>query len=182
MNTAKQETEIEMPDESPVYTGEVESFEVDSLQRTKDESTRLLREELAAERDKRLRLAAEYENYRRRTKLESEQATDKGRRELLEQLISLADDLDLALAKADEPTGAVAEGWRLIHRQFHRMLEANNVVPFNSKGKLFDPERHEAFDTAEGTDLEAGTVWMEARRGYFWNDRLLRPALVIVAA
>ena len=170
-----QDTLTKMTDESPVYIDEVNLFHP-----AKDETARL-REELEAERDKRLRLSAEYENYRRRTKKESAQAAEAGKRELLERLVSLADDLDLALANAGESPDAVAEGLRLTHRRFQNMLEANNVVPFESKGERFDTQRHEAFDVARGTASEPGTVYTEIRREYFWNDKLLRPALVVVA-
>lgn len=171
-----QNTQTKMTDESPVYVDEADSF-----QPVEDETAQL-REELEAERDKRLRLAAEYENYRRRTKKEIAQAADEGKRELLERLISLADDLDLALANVDDASDRrMVEGLRLIHKRFHQMLEANGVVPFESKGERFDPERHEAFDVATGTENEPETVHTEIRRGYFWNDKLMRPALVVVA-
>lgn len=170
-----QNTQTKMTDESPVYVDEANLFHP-----VEDETTRL-REELEAERDQRLRLAAEYENYRRRTKRESAQAAEAGKRELLEQLVSLADELDLALANADESPDAIAEGLRLIHRRFRAMLEANKVTPFESKGEKFDPERHEAFDVVSGTENHPETVYTEIRRGYFWNDKLLRPALVVVA-
>lgn len=140
-----------------------------------------LREELAAEREARLRLAAEYDNYRRRTRKEMAQAGEEGKRELLERLISLADDLDLALAGAGESSDAVAEGLRMIHRRFEGMLEANGVAAFESEGEKFDPERHEAFDVAVVTGSKPETVYREIRRGYLWNGKLLRPALVVVA-
>lgn len=165
-----------MTDESPIDVDGADSFHP-----VEDETAQQLREELEAERDRRLRLAAEYENYRRRTKSEIARAAEAGKRELLERLISLADDLDLALANGGESPDAVAEGLRLTHRRFHNMLEENNVVPFESKGERFDPERHEAFDVARGTDSEPGTVHTEMRRGYLLNDKLLRPALVVVA-
>jgi molecular chaperone GrpE (heat shock protein) len=139
-----QNRQTKMTDESPVYVDEANLFH--SIE---GETTRL-REELETERDKLLRLAAEYENYRRRTKHESARAAEEGKRELLERLISLADDLDLALANADKSPDA-------------------------------DPERHEAFDVVSGTKNEPETVYAEIRRGYFWNDKLLRPALVVVA-
>ena len=171
-----QNTQTKMTDESPVYVDDADLF------RPIEDEPEYLREELKAERDKRLRLAAEYENYRRRTKRESAQAAEEGKRALLEQLIALADDLDLALANADKSPDAVAEGLLLIHKRFYAMLEANNVVPFESKDEKFDPERHEAFDVANGTENEPDIVHTELRRGYFWNDKLLRPALVVVAA
>jgi molecular chaperone GrpE len=170
-----QNTQTKMADESPVYVDEADIFH------PIEDETIHLREELEAERDKRLRLAAEYENYRRRTKREIAQAADEGKRELLERMLSIADDLDVALANADESPDAVAEGLRIIHQRFSAMLEANGFIGFESKGEEFDPERHEAFDVIAAGENETGRVNTEIRRGYFWNDKLLRPALVVVA-
>jgi molecular chaperone GrpE len=182
MKIGNQNMEAKTADDARVFTGENQAFtdEVEVLKPLEAEIERL-REELASERDAHLRLAAEYDNYRRRTKRESARAADEGKRKLLERLVSLADDLDLALANTDGSPGAVAEGLRLIHKRFHLMLEANGVVPFESRGEKFDPERHEAFDVMSGTENEPETVHTEIRRGYFWNDNLLRPALVVVA-
>ena len=170
-----QNTQTKMTSGSPAYVDEVDIFH------PIEEEAAHLREELEAERDRHLRLAAEYENYRRRTERENAEAADKGKRELLTQLVSLADDLDLALAGSNESPEAVAEGVRMIHRRFREILEANSVIAFESEGEKFDPERHEAFDVVSIGDGESGTVHREIRRGYFWNDRLFRPALVIVA-
>ena len=169
-----QNTQTRMTDESPVFVNKA-----DSLRPIEDE-TEHLREELDAERDKYLRLAAEYKNYRRRTEQENAEAADKGKRELLIQLVSLADDLDLALAGLNESPEAVAEGLRMIHRRFRDILEANAVIAFESEGERFDPERHEAFAVVAAGERESGTVHEEMRRGYFWKDRLFRPALVVV--
>lgn len=139
-----------------------------------------LRKELEIERDARLRLAAEYQNYRRRTDLEKARAADDGKRELLTQLLSIVDDLDLAESGSDEAPKAVVEGVRMIRRRFLDLLGANGVVAFKSKGERFDPERHEAFAISATEGRNAGTVHVEMRRGYFWNDKVLRPALVIV--
>lgn len=103
-------TRTKMTDEPAVYIDEVDLFNPGE-----NEAARL-REELEAERGRRLRLAAEYENYRRRTKRERETAAEEGKRELLERLISIADDVDLAVANANESPDAVAEGLRLIQR------------------------------------------------------------------
>ena len=170
-----QNTQTEMTDESPVYVDEVDLFH------PIEDETIYLREELEAERDKHLRLAAEYENYRRRTKREIAQAADEGKRELLTRMLSIADDLDLALAYLDEASDHVTEGLKLVHRRFNEMLRANEVIPFKSVGETFNPELHEAFDVINGTKLKTGTVHSEIRPGYFWNDKLLRAALVVVA-
>ena len=140
-----------------------------------------LREELASERDTRLRLAAEYDNYRRRTKRESAKAADEGKRELLEQMLLIADELDLAVANLSDEPGWVAEWVHTVRRRFQAILEVSGVEPIESVGQKFDPERHEAFDVRTDSEYEPGTVHTDLRRGYFWNGKLLRPALVIVA-
>ncbi len=171
-----QNTQTKMTDESPVYIDEV-----DLLSPVEDETARL-RGELEAERDKYLRLAAEYENYRRRTKQEQAISAEKGKRELLERLITLADDFDLALANADDASDErIVEGLQLIQRRLKAVLDANNVVGFDSIGEVFNPELHEAFDVIAAEDGKSDRVHSELRRGYFWNGKLLRPALVVVA-
>ena len=169
-----QNTQTKMTDESLGFIDEVELFHPG------EDEPEDLRKELEAERDKYLRLAAEYMNYRRRTEQESADAADKGKRELLLKLVSLADDLDLALAGLTESPEAVTEGVRMIHRRFRDILAQNFVVGFESEGERFDPERHEAFAVVENGERASGTVHKEMRRGYFLKDRLLRPALVVV--
>ena len=175
MEIRNQNSESKPENEHLVFTDEVEIF------KPLETEIEHLREELASERAARLRLAAEYENYRRRTKRERARAADEGKRELLERLISLADDLELALANADESSDTVAEGLQIIQRRFSSLLEANGVAGFESERDTFDPERHEAFDVINDSKTEPGKVHTQIRRGYFWNDKLLRPALVVVA-
>lgn len=171
-----QNTQTKMIDETPVYIDEVDIFHP-----VEDETARLLREELEVERDKRLRLAAEYENYRRRTMREQATAAEKGKRELLLRLVSLADDFELALANVDDASDErMVEGLQLIERRLKAVLEANDVVSFDSAGEIFNPELHEAFDVISDTGGESGRIHSEMRRGYFWSDKLLRPALVVV--
>ena len=151
----------------------------DTLEPTADDAERL-QKELEAERDQHLRLAAEYKNYRRRTEEEKANAAYEGKRELLIELLSFADDFDHGVADLNESTGVVAEGLRMIHRRFLNLLTANDVVAFESSNVRFNPERHEAFDVVPAGDFESGTVQKEVRRGYDWNGKLLRPALVVI--
>jgi Molecular chaperone GrpE (heat shock protein) len=177
MKAEAHKTETKAGKEPPVTVDETAL-----LKPNEAEETERLRRELEAERDSRLRLAAEFENYRRRTRREMDAASEKGKRELLERLISLADDFDLALANLnDDGDDPVAEGLRMIHKRFQAVLEAEEVTAFDSVGETFDPEVHEAFDVVTADDGEAGKVRSEIRRGYFWRGRLLRPALVTVA-
>jgi molecular chaperone GrpE len=175
MEIGNQNIESKTGKENQVFTDEVKI-----LIPVEDEVERL-HEELASERDQRWRVAAEFDNYRRRTKRENEKATNEGKRELLTRMLSIADDLDLALAYLDEASDHVTEGLKLVHRRFNEMLRANEVILFKSVGETFNPELHEAFDVINGTKLKTGTVHSEIRPGYFWNDKLLRAALVVVA-
>ncbi|CAN5330574.1 hypothetical protein BH10ACI1_BH10ACI1_33030 [soil metagenome] len=170
-----QNTQTKMTDKPQVYVDEV-----DLLPPVECELA-FLREKLEIERDKYLRLAAEYENYRRRTKREHATAAENGKHELLERLISLADDFDLALANVDDASDErIVEGLELIERRLKAILDANDVVAFNSTGEVFNPELHEAFDVISIDDSKSGRVHSELRRGYFWSGKLLRPSLVVV--
>lgn len=139
-----------------------------------------LQAELETEREARLRMAAEYQNYRRRTEQEKTRAADHGKHELLTGILAVADDLDLALERSAESPETIVEGVKMIRRRFLDILESHGVSVFESEGERFDPERHEAFDVVEDGNGESGTIHDQMRPGYFWNDRLLRPALVVV--
>ena len=139
-----------------------------------------LREELASEREQSLRTLADFDNYRRRVRQERATLEHSGKRELLLALLDVADDFDRALAHTGETTDAVADGLRLIHQRLSVVLRSNGVTALESEGRAFDPTVHEATSTIESGEHESGTVYSEDRRGYLWNDELLRPARVVV--
>lgn len=139
-----------------------------------------LQEELANERERHLRLLAEFDNYRRRTKEERALAEESGKREVLLALLDVKDDVDRALLHIGETTDAVAGGLRLIQQRFNNLLEAYGVTAMKSEGEVFDPEIHEALTTIDGDGEQSGTVHSELRRGYLMNGKLLRPARVAV--
>ncbi len=138
----------------------------------------LLNEELASERERGVRLLAEFDNYRRRTRQEHALAEQNGRREVLLALLDVMDDFDRALLHLGEAPEAVVNGLRLIHQRFSDVLHANAVTPFDSEGKPFDPTIHEAMTMINSDGEGSGTVYTEHRRGYFINGELLRPARV----
>ena len=139
-----------------------------------------LQEDLTTERERHLRLLAEFDNYRRRTKQERALAEDTGKREVLLALLDVKDDVDRALLHIRETSDAVADGLRLIQQRFNNLLEAHGVTAFESEGQVFDPEIHEAMTMIDGDGEESGTVYSEHRRGYLMNGKLLRPARVAV--
>jgi len=139
-----------------------------------------LQEDLTTERERHLRLLAEFDNYRRRTKQERALAEESGKREVLLVLLDVKDDVDRALLHIPETSDAVADGLRLIQQRFNNLLEAHGVTDFESEGEVFDPEIHEAMTMIDGDGEQSGTVYSEHRRGYLMNGKLLRPARVAV--
>ena len=145
-----------------------------------DSNVAQLQEDLTTERERHLRLLAEFDNYRRRTKQEAALAEAIGKREVLLSLLDLKDDVDRALLHIGATSDPVADGLRLIHQRFNHLLEAHGVTAFETEGQVFDPEIHEAMTMIDGDGDQAGTVYSEHRRGYLMNGKLLRPARVAV--
>ena len=139
-----------------------------------------LKEELDTERERGLRMLAEFDNYRRRTRQAQALAEQNEKREVLLALLDVMDDFDRALLHVGEAPDAVADGLRLIRQRFSDVLHSNGVTPFDSEGKPFDPTVHEAMTVIDSDGEESGTVYTEHRRGYFINGELLRPARVAV--
>lgn len=154
------------------------------------ESLEALRAELAARareaaeaQDRHLRALAEFDNYRRRTLREREEWRQRAQEDLLREILPVLDNFDRALAVAPAP-GADAgfrAGVELIHRDFLKALERVGVRPFAAVGEAFDPQRHEAVARVERADVADHTVVAETVRGYLVQDRVLRPAQVVVA-
>jgi len=138
-------------------------------------------------RDRALRLQAEMENYRRRQQRAAEARVLEERERLLLAFLDVVDNLERALAAADTATDAGAdglkEGVRVTREAALRFLNQMGVEPVAAAGRAFDPNWHEAIGTSPGcAAVEPGTIATVLRPGYRLNDRLLRPARVIVAA
>jgi molecular chaperone GrpE len=145
---------------------------------------------LTAERaelnDRLLRLAAEFENYKRRIRKESEEASLRGLESLLKEILPPLDNLDRALVAARVSDGqgltALVEGMQLVQKQFFTALDKFQVKPLEvSPGQPFDPNFHEAVQQVESDTLPAGSVATVFQRGYVGaGKRLMRPAVVAV--
>lgn len=131
--------------------------------------------------DRWLRKTAEFDNYRRRIERERRDQADQAVVRLLEDLLSIVDDFDRALA-VESPEGAAAyrKGVELIDAKLHDLLKRYGVKPIETLGTPFDPTRHEAV-MHEASDRPEGEVIGELRKGYMIGDRLLRAAMVKVA-
>ena len=134
--------------------------------------------------DKALRAAAELENVRRRVERESAQAQKYALERVLGELIQVADSLDLALkavAAESAETRAHLEGLALTHKQLWATLERYGVTLVDPAGAPFNPELHEAVTMVESAEVPANHVVSVMQKGYKLHDRLLRPAMVVVA-
>jgi molecular chaperone GrpE len=130
--------------------------------------------------DRFLRLAAEFENWKKRSRREQEEASSRGREQLLKELLPALDNLERALKAAPEKD-QVAIGVRLVDKQIMQALEKFDVKRFSAIGQPFDPNMHEAIQQVESTDVAPGSVAQEFAHGYTQAGRLLRAAMVAVA-
>ena len=133
-----------------------------------------------------LRLAADFDNYRKRVARESAELSRRANERLLNELLPVLDDLERALEAAAEhnhtPEGEakVEEGVRLVHRSLVGLVERHGLKEIETGG-LFDPHVHEALLAQPGEGAEAGSILQVLQKGYKLGDRVLRPARVIVA-
>jgi molecular chaperone GrpE len=142
-----------------------------------------LRAELAELEDRYLRLAAEFDNFRKRTVRERAQYAERAQAELAKELLEPLDDLGRVseMSSNEHDAATILEGVRLVERKLLRALEQAGLKPIEAVGRPFDPEVHEALVTVKTEDpKEDEIVSQEMARGYLFNDTLLRPALVEV--
>ncbi len=152
---------------------------IESLREARDGRAR----EAAEAQERYLRALADFDNYRKRVARERDDWRRQAQADVLREILPVLDNFDRALA-APAPAGtdpAFRQGIELIHRDFLAALERLGVRPFVSVGEPFDPTRHEAVGRVEEPGRAEPTVVSEALRGYLWQDRVLRPAQVVVA-
>jgi molecular chaperone GrpE len=125
------------------------------------------------------RIQADFENYRKRVARETAAAGERARSGLVRELLPIVDNLERALASAEEGEQHLAQGVRLVHSELIAVLERNGVEQFNPEGDKFDPAEHEALSVR--ADGEPGLVVEVVERGYRSNGSILRPARVVVS-
>jgi len=140
---------------------------------------------LEAERDEAIdrwkRAAADFDNYKKRAARERAEYLTLANERLVKELLPILDDLERALAAAEEHQEAqLEEGVRLVHRSLAALLEHHGITPISTDGK-FDPHVHEAL-LSQPSDAEEGSVLEVVQKGYRLGDRVVRPARVVVAA
>src|SRR5579863_5503987 len=136
-------------------------------------------------KDRMLRIAAEFENFKKRARATQSEAEASARERVLKDVLEIADNLERA---TDAHSGdvvvdaqAILKGVTLVLRVLQQKLERYEVRPFESKGQPFDPRQHEAISRVESADVPAGAVAVELQKGYKIGEKLLRPAMVSVS-
>jgi molecular chaperone GrpE len=134
-------------------------------------------------KDKCLRTAADFDNYRKRARREVDDAVRRAREDLLRDLLPVFDNLERAVSHGESATDvqALVEGLRMVMRVFGDTLSKLGVSRVQSVGEPFDPALHEAIQQLESNDYPPGSVAAEVLAGYRMGERLIRPASVVVA-
>lgn len=132
-------------------------------------------------KDRMLRIAAEFENWKKRARKDQTDAVAQAREQVLKDVLEIADNLERATAQGGADAAAVLKGVNLVLRVFQQKLERYEVKPFAVQGQPFDPKLHEAVSRVDSADVPAGSVAVELQKGYKVGERLLRPAMVSVS-
>ena len=142
-----------------------------------------LQEELLAAQDKYLRLAAEFENYKRRSQRDLSEAIKFANESLLKNLLPVIDNLERAVQCGKEAgiNNAVMEGVELTHKSFLETVEKLGLRQISSAGQPFDPSMHQAVAQVDSSIMAPNMVVDEFQKGYFLHDRIMRPAMVTVS-
>jgi molecular chaperone GrpE len=135
-------------------------------------------------RDLALRSQADFENYKKRSAREKDEAIKYANSSLLEKLIAIVDNFELGLeaARAEGEKSPVFSGMSMVLKQLMDFLADSGLQPIDATGQKFDPNLHEAIAHEPSEQFPEGTVIRQTRRGYRLKDRLLRPSSVVVSS
>lgn len=134
--------------------------------------------------DRLLRVSAEFDNYKKRSTREMEEFRKFANQSLIKEMLSVVDNLELAKNSTNDHKTIdkdLLQGLDMTHKEILKVFEKFNVKPIDAKGQPFDPAFHEAVMQEETDDVPKNTVINELQKGYMIHDRLLRPAMVVVA-
>lgn len=173
--TSAQHTEQEKKDKKKLSSEEIIAELEIALKKAQEEA--------AENYDRFLRASADFENYKKRVAKEKSDLIRYGNDELIKELLPVIDNLERALghAGAEGTEEGIKSGVEMTLQQFLGILQRFGCTPISAEGERFDPNRHEAIMEQATGDCDPGHVVSELERGYLLNDRLVRPAKVIVA-
>ena len=181
---AKHVKEIDINDEEEKQ--QVEPDEVHEEDSESDNDTDKLKElelEVSDLKDKLLRKAAEFENYKRRTENDQLSLITFAAESFIQKLLPVIDDFERSLAHVNDAQDitAIKNGLKLIYEKFMKVLDEQGVKKIEAVGKLFDVDFHEALLQRADDSVEPNTVLEEVEKGYTYKDKVIRHAKVIVS-
>ncbi len=160
-----------------------ENAEAEISEKGLEKELETVRKQLDEEKDRCLRLSAEFDNLRKRTQKEKEEFVKYANEKLIVDMIDIMESLERGLenAKGSNNKDKLIEGMELIYKQFKNVLEKNGLVPVKALGEKFDPYKHEAMMQTPSDDNEEDTILEEFSRGYMLNNKVIRYSKVRVS-
>lgn len=178
---AKKKIDIETPDEEIDTQAEEKEQETPQAEEVEQTIEEKLVAELAAQKEAYLRLAAEYDNFRKRTAKEKEESFTSAKATVFEDFLPVLDNFDRALIAEASTVDDFKKGVEMTYTQFTDVFKKFGVETFGEAGEKFDPNIHNAVMHVDDESLEANVITDVFQKGYKINDRILRPAMVKVA-
>lgn len=169
-------------EETADETAETDVTEEEAAEEQTVDETETLRAELEAERNKYLRLMADFDNYKRRAVKDRQEAEKFRAQSLLVDLLPVLDNFERALTTAtgSEESSSLLKGVEMVQKSLHEAVKREGLEEIKSVGEQFDPNVHQAVMQEKDDSAEAGSVLMELQKGYTLKGRVLRPAMVKV--
>jgi molecular chaperone GrpE len=169
----------------PVEEEETRSSQAEGVKAADNSEKELetVKKQLEQEKDRCLRLNAEFENQRKRLQKEKEEFVKYANEKIIIELIDIMESLERGLENAKESNNndKLIHGMELIYKQFKNVLEKNGLVPIKALGEKFDPYKHEAMMQTPSDDDEENIILEEFARGYILNNKVIRYSKVRVS-
>ncbi|RXT14812.1 nucleotide exchange factor GrpE [Ammoniphilus sp. CFH 90114] len=165
--------------------GEVQEETVDSAELEQNDPLAALKQEAEENYNRYLRVQADFDNFRKRTRKEKEELQKYASLPLIEGLLPALDNLERALAAGQntgEHSDSLIKGVEMVFRQIQSVLEQEGLKQIEAQGNPFDPQFHQAVMQEESAEYEAGIVIQELQKGYVLKDRVIRPSMVKVSS
>ncbi|GBE37185.1 heat shock protein GrpE [bacterium BMS3Bbin07] len=175
--------DLEIKEEHPVEEKKEGPEDVVPVEQPPEERVKELEAELTESRERYIRLYAEFENFKKRVQKDKEEMLKYGTEPLLQDLLTVLDNLEMAIQHAEKEVSAesLIQGVELTLKEFRKVLNKYGISEIEAVGKPFDPAYHHAMSQVERSDLDDKTVVEEYRKGYMLKDRTIRPSLVAVS-
>ena len=175
------ETDVQHEPVEAGLTGSQEAVQAERVEKAEEGKLKMIEQELDDQKDKYVRLYAEFDNYRKRMIKERDDISRRCNEELVTALLPTLDNLETAFKHAQDASEALLQGVEMTMREFRRTLEKFGLKPIDALGQPFNPEFHHAIAQEDRDDVPDKTVVEELRSGYLFNDRVIRASMVVVS-